>query len=625
LSAIDQSHRGRADANPARSTGSARILLRCYGYLRPYWRITAAAYLLLLAITGLSLLIPQLVRWIVDRGIEGQDMVLLGRSVLALLAATLFKGVLSFLQGRWTEIASQGVAYDLRNAIHHKLSALSFSYHDRAQTGQLLSRAIQDVERIRFLTGRATLRLLEAIALLLGTMVALVLMNPQLALLALATMPLVAYVAFRFGRRYRPLSLEIQQQLAILTTRLEQNLRGARVVKAFAQEPAEIERFDRENNRWFDLSAEAVRLQAFVVPLIDLIASFGSVFIIWYGGTLVINGALTLGELVAFSTYLGQLVMPVRRLGMIIPAMAMAAAAGERIFEILDAVSEVEDAPGARALPPVRGHVRFEGVSFAYFRRHKVLRDLSFEAEPGQVVALLGATGSGKSTIINLIPRFYDPTGGRITLDGHDLRDVTLSSLRDQIGIVLQETTLFAASIRENIAFGCPACTESEIVAAARAAQAHQFIAEMPEGYDTAVGERGATLSGGQKQRVAIARALLKDPRVLILDDATSSVDTETERLIQLALEGLMRGRTSFVIAQRLSTVRTANLILVLEKGRIAARGTHEELQRTSGLYAEIYHRQLRPQEAATAAASLGPATAAASPGMPISAQEDSP
>jgi ABC-type multidrug transport system fused ATPase/permease subunit len=582
-----------------KKAGSARILLRCYRYLRPYWLPTLGGYLLLVAITGLSLLIPQLIRTIVDRGIDGGDTSLLTWAVMALLGVTLLKGVLSYLQGRWIEVSSQGVAYDLRNAIHNKLSALSFSYHDRAQTGQLLSRAIQDVERIRFLTGRATLRLVEAGALLVGTFVALMQINVQLALLALATMPLVAYFAYRFGRRYRPLSLEIQQQLAVLTTRIEQSLRGARVVKAFAQEPAEIERFDRDNTLWFDLSAEAVRLQSFIVPLIDLTASLGTVFIIWYGGTLVINGGLTLGELVAFTTYLSQLINPVRRLGMIIPALAMAAAAGERIFEILDAVSEVEDAPGARDLSSVRGRVRFENVSFAYFGRHKVLNDLSFEAEPGQVIALLGATGSGKSTIINLIPRFYDPTGGRITLDGHDLRDLTLNSLRDQIGIVLQETTLFAASIHENIAFGRPDCTEEEVIAAAKAAQAHQFITEMPDGYDTLVGERGATLSGGQKQRVAIARALLKDPRVLILDDATSSVDTETERLIQLALEELMHGRTSFVIAQRLSTVRTADLILVLEKGRIAARGTHEELLRTSGLYAEIYDRQLRPQAAA--------------------------
>jgi ABC-type multidrug transport system fused ATPase/permease subunit len=588
-----------AAANPRPAATGRRVLLRCYGYLRPYWRLTLGAYSILLAIIGLSLVTPQVVRWIVDRGMGGQDTSLLGPAVLVLLALTLLKGVLSFVQGRWTEAASQGVAYDLRNAIHHKLSGLSFSYHDRAQTGQLLSRAVQDVERIRFLTGRASLRLVEAITLLAGTLVALLAMNPRLALLALATMPVIAYVAFRFGRRYRPLSLEIQQQLAVLTTRLEQNLRGARVVKAFAQEEAEVARFEDENDRLFELSVEGARLQALNVPLIDLIASAGMVFIVWYGGRLVIMGQLTFGELVAFSTYLGQLVQPVRRLGMIIPALAMAASAGERIFEILDAVSEVEDAPDAVPLPQVCGHVRFEQVSFAYFGRHTVLRDVSFEVLPGQVVALLGATGSGKSTIINLLPRFYDPTEGRICLDGYDLRWVTLNSLRDQVGIVLQETTLFAASVRENIAFGSPGAGESEIVAAAQAAQAHQFIVEMPQGYDTRVGERGVTLSGGQKQRIAIARALLKDPRVLILDDATSSVDTETERMIQLALERLMRGRTSFVIAQRLSTVRMADLILVLERGQVAASGRHEDLLRTSGLYAEICHRQLRPGDLA--------------------------
>ncbi len=583
--------------SPPQARGG-QILWRCYSHLRPYGWQVAGAYLFLLGINGLALVIPQVVRRIVDRGIRGGDPDLLGWLVLALLGLTLLKGVLSFAQGRWTEIASQGVAYDLRNAIHHKLSSLSFSYHDRAQTGQLLSRAVQDVERIRFLTGRATLRLVEGMTLLLGTLAALLWMNPRLALLALSTMPVLAYVAYRFGHRYRPLSLEIQQQLAVLTTRVEQNLRGARIVKSFAREETEIERFDRENGLWFRLSARAARLQSFNAPLIDLIASAGTVFILWYGGSLVIRGRLTLGELVAFSTYLAQLIQPVRRIGMIIPALAQASAAGERIFEILDAVSEVQDTPDALPLPPVRGHVRFEQVSFAYFGHHPVLKGISFEALPGQIIALLGATGSGKSTIINLIPRFYDPTAGRITIDGHDIRQVTLSSLRDQIGIVLQETTLFAATIRENIAFGRPTASEEEIVAAAQAAQAHSFILEMPEGYDTLVGERGVTLSGGQKQRIAIARALLKDPRILILDDATSSVDTETERLIQLALERLMQGRTSFVIAQRLSTVRMADLILVLDKGRLVASGTHAELLRTCGLYAEIYQRQFRPQEA---------------------------
>jgi ABC-type multidrug transport system fused ATPase/permease subunit len=580
-----------------RKPGAGRILLRCYSYLRPYWRWGVPAYLVLLVIVVLNMVIPQLIRRIVDQGIREQDIRLLSWSVLTLLGLTLLKGGLTFFQGRWIEMSSQGVAYDLRNAIHHKLSALSFSYHDRTETGQLLSRAIQDVERIRFLTGRASMRLVDGSVLLLGTMVMLVSMNPRLALLALVAMPLLVYRAFDFARRYRPLSLAIQQQLAVLTTRLEQNLRGARIVKAFAQEEAEVERFQDENAHWFNLSAQAARLQAINAPLMTLIANAGAVFIIWYGGLLIIRGQLTLGELVAFTTYLAQLAQPVRVMGMIMPVIAMAMAAGERIFEILDAESEVREAPNAIQLPPVRGHVRFEGVSFAYFGRHQVLRNVTFEALPGQVIALLGATGSGKSTIINLIPRFYDPTEGRITIDGQNIRRVTLSSLRDQIGIVLQETMLFATTVRENIAFGRPDASEEEIVAAARAAQAHAFIMAMPDGYDTQVGERGVTLSGGQKQRIAIARALLKDPRILILDDAMSSVDTETEQLIQMALERLMRGRTSFVIAQRLSTVRMADLILVLNKGRIVARGTHWELLRTSGLYVEIYHRQLRPQE----------------------------
>jgi ATP-binding cassette subfamily B protein len=570
------------------------ILARCFGFLRPYWQKTAGAYAMLLVITGLTLLTPQLIRIIVDQGIERQNTRLLGFSVLALLALTAIKGVLSFLQGRWTEAASQGVAYSLRGGIHRQLLALSFSYHDRTETGQLLSRALQDVERVRFLTGRAALRIVEAALLLLGALGALITLNPPLALLSLCTMPLLAYRAYAFGRRFRPLSLAVQQHLAVLTTRLEQNLRGARAVKAFAQEDAEITRFERENDHWFSLNAKAVRLEAINLPLLDLIANAGTVFIIWYGGLLVIRDQLTAGELVAFLTYLGLLVQPVRRLGMIIPAVTQAAVSGQRVFEILDARSEVQEEPDASPLPPVQGHVRVEHVSFAYFGRHPVLQDISFEAQPGQIVALLGATGSGKSTIINLIPRFYDPTEGRITIDGFDIRRVTLESLRAQIGIVLQESTLFAATIRENIAFGSPDAGDATVIAAARAAQAHDFIMGFPEGYDTYVGERGVTLSGGQRQRVAIARALLKNPRILILDDATASVDTHTEQQIQQALKQLMRGRTSFVIAQRLSTLQQADLILVLEQGRISACGTHAELLRTSGLYADIYGRQLR-------------------------------
>ena len=572
------------------------ILWRCFSYLRPYWRITAGTYTVMLLLTVVTLITPQFIRWIVDQGIREQDLSLLTWATVGLLLLTLVKGGLTFLEGRWSEVASQSVAYDLRNALHQKLADLSFAYHDQTETGQLLSRAIQDVDRIRFLTGRAALRLIASILLALGTLGVLALMNVQLAFLSMAAIPILAYRGYIFGRQMRPLSMAIQQQLAVLTTRLEQNLRGARVVKAFAQEKAEIARFEHENQEWFDLSADSARLQAWNTPLLDLIANVGTIFILWYGGRLVINQELTLGELVAFSTYLSQLINPVRRLGMIIPAISVAAAAGERIFEILDTQSEVKDAPNAYPLPAVQGHVRFDKVGFAYFNRHRVLGNISFEARPGEIIALLGATGSGKSSIINLIPRFYDPTEGRITIDSHDLRAVTLSSLRDQVGIVLQETTLFAASLRENIIFGRPQATEEEMIAAAKAAQAHDFIMHMPEGYDTYVGERGVTLSGGQKQRIAIARALLKDPRILILDDATASVDTTTEREIQIALAHLMQGRTSFVIAQRLSTVRSANLILVLDRGRIGASGTHAELLQTSELYARIYHGQLQAQ-----------------------------
>jgi ATP-binding cassette subfamily B protein len=399
------------------------------------------------------------------------------------------------------------------------------------------------------------------------------------------------------GSRLRPLSVEIQNQLGVLTTRLEQNLRGARVVKAFAQEPAEIERFEVENGRWFDLSNSSTHIQAINAPLLDLIANLGAVAIILYGGTLVIHKQLTVGELVAFSTYLGQLFNPIRLLGNIVPAIAQALSAAGRIFEILDAPNDVSDMPGAYPLPGIQGHVRFEDVSFAYSGTRTVLDRVTLDVQPGQVIALLGATGSGKSTITNLIPRFYDPTSGCILIDGHDIRQVTLQSLRSQVGIVLQETTLFIGTIEENIAFGCVGACHEKVVEAAKAAQAHDFILSMPRGYDTLVGERGVTLSGGQKQRIALARALLTDPRILILDDATASVDTETEHLIQAALDRLMENRTTFVIAHRLSTVRRADLILVLEKGKIVAKGTHAELLERSPNYREVYSRQLKESE----------------------------
>jgi ABC-type multidrug transport system fused ATPase/permease subunit len=523
--------------------------------------------------------------------------VTLTQTVAALLALVGVKGVFTYLEGRWTEIASQNVAYDLRNELQRKITALSFAFHDQAEAGDLLSRAIQDVERIRFLTGRASFRLVEGMVLMIFTAGVMIWMNWKLGVLAVLAMPLLVFQSIRFGRVFRPLSSQIQKQLGVLTSRVEQNLRGARVIKTYAQEGAEIERFEIENQHWFDISKQSFRLQSFNMPLLNLIANISSVAILWYGGTLVINHQLTLGELVAFTSYVAQLISPVRFLGMVLPAIAWASAAAERIFEILDTVPDVREEAGATELRLEQGLVNFEHVSFSYGKHSDVLKDISFEVKPNQVVALLGTTGSGKSTVINLIPRFYDPTAGRITIDGVDIRSVTINSLRSQIGMVLQETTLFAASIRENISFGKPDATQTDIEAAAQAAQAAEFIQHMPEGYDTEVGERGVTLSGGQKQRLAIARALLTDPRILILDDATSSVDSETEHHIQQALERVMHGRTTFVIAHRLSTVQRADMILLLDKGRLVAQGKHDELLRTSSLYGSIYHQQLKPRE----------------------------
>jgi ATP-binding cassette subfamily B protein len=505
------------------------------------------------------------------------------------------------------------VAFDLRNALYAKIQSLSFSYHDRAQTGQLLTRATNDVELVRMFTGMGFLQFLNSVVMLIGSLVLLFAMNWRLALVAVVILPLVLGLFSVFGLKARPMFIQVQKKLSALNTILQENLAGVRVVKAFAREPFEAERFGKGNRELLDEFLKVTRLMAFLFPTLFLVFNLSTLAIYWYGGFQVIGGDLTVGQLVAFNTYLMMVMMPVGIMGMIVTMISRAAASAERIFEILDARSEVADAPNAQPLSSIEGRVAFEDVRFRYFacgepfgyaqdrpRRTAsgsegewVLDGASFVAEPGQTVALLGATGSGKSTIINLIPRFYDVSEGCITVDGHDVRDVAIESLRSQIGIVLQEATLFTGTVRDNIAFGKPEATMEEIIAAAKAAEAHEFIVGFPDGYDTEVGERGVTLSGGQKQRIAIARALLLDPRILILDDSTSSVDFSTEERIQQALDELMKGRTSFIIAQRISTVLNADQILVLDKGRIVARGTHEELMESSPIYAEIYYSQL--------------------------------
>ena len=402
---------------PRTSTPLFKLLWRVYAYLRPYWKNVLATYLTLFVILALNTLIPQFIRWIIDTGIEANQPGVLTWSVLGLLGLTILKGVLNYIQGITSETASQNVAFDLRNDIQSKLTSLSFSYHDQSETGELLSRAIQDVERLRFLTGRATIRILDGSLLLLTTAIVMLFMNYQLAILVLLTMPLLVWRALHFGTRYRPLSLQVQKQLATLTTSVEQNLRGAREVKTYVQEEAETTRFERENDHWFNLSARAARMQALNMPLLFLIANFGIVIVILFGGRQVIAGQISIGEIIAFITYIGQLIDPVRRLGLIIPAVAIAGSAAERVFDILDTVSEVKDDPDATPITISQGQVQFEHVSFSY-GKHKVLSDINFTAQPGQIVALLGSTGSGKSTIISLLPRFYDPTAGSIRIDG---------------------------------------------------------------------------------------------------------------------------------------------------------------------------------------------------------------
>jgi ATP-binding cassette subfamily B protein len=504
------------------------------------------------------------------------------------------RGIFSFTQSFFAEKVSQGIAFDLRNDLFAKIQRLSFSYHDRNRTGQLMIRATDDVEKLRLFLGQGLLILLQAIVLLTGALTLLFVTNWSLALVVLPILPIALVLFMAFGSIARPLFSQVQQRISTLNTILQESVAGIRVVKAFAREPHQLRRFEAAADDVMNQQIKVARVLSFIFPSIFLIAGLGQVAVLYFGGRQILNGTLTIGEWQKFAIYLIYVFFPMGQIGFIIGQMSQASASADRIFEILDTENEVIDRADAKPLPAIRGRVEFRDVSFRYFNSSDpVLAEINLDAEPGTTVALLGATGSGKTSIISLIPRFYDVTEGAVLVDGIDVRDVTIESLRRQIGIVLQETNLFTGTIRENIAFGRPDATDEEVEAAAKAAAAHDFIAQMPQGYATPVGERGTTLSGGQKQRIAIARALLLNPAILILDDSTSSVDVATEARIQHALDQLMLGRTSFVIAQRISTVLNADQILVLDKGRIVARGRHAELMETSPIYVEIYRSQL--------------------------------
>ena len=600
---------------------------RAIAYLGRYRGVAIAAYAALLLSIGAQLLVPQLVQNILDAVVRGMLAHQLAQAPAAIQAAALsqagmsaaelqailanpltplywaialilvmavVRGLFAFAQAYLSEKAGQNIAFDFRNELFAKIQRLSFSYHDRNRTGQLMIRATDDVEKVRLFIGQGLLMAVQALVLLTGALAMLLVTNFQLTLVVLPILPLALVMFMIFGAITQPLFIKVQQKLSTLNTILQENLAGIKVVKAFATEAQEQKRFAAAADDLMHQQIYVARLFSFLFPVIFLIANLGQAAVLYFGGSQIIAGTLTIGEWQKFSLYLVFVFFPLGQLGFIISQMSQAAASANRIFEILDAPNEVTDKPDAIPLPPIRGEVVFDHVSFRYFGSSElVLDDVSFRAEPGQTVAILGATGNGKSSIINLIPRFYDVTSGRVLIDGYDVRDVTIESLRRQIGIVLQETNLFTGTIRDNIAFGRPDASDEEVIAAAKAAAAHDFIMSFPAGYDTPVGERGTTLSGGQKQRIAIARALLLNPRILILDDSTSAVDVQTELQIQQALDRLMKGRTSFVIAQRISTVVNADKILVLEKGRIVAEGTHAELIENSPVYAEIYRSQL--------------------------------
>ncbi|HVF01777.1 MAG TPA: ABC transporter ATP-binding protein [Rubrobacteraceae bacterium] len=593
---MDRRREGRPAGGDTAVSGSLRAVRRALAYLRSYRREAAGAFIALILSSAASLATPQLIRVAIDEGIAPRSLDIILLAVGGLVGAALMRGLFQFLQGYLAERASQGVAYDLRNDLFAKIERLGFGYYDKVETGQLVTRLTSDVEQIRTFAGSGVVQLAAAAVMLAGTTALLFSLNWRLALIALAIVPVIVVLLLRFVRRIGPLFRGVQQTLGRLNSILQEDLAGIRVIRTFAREDYERERYRSVNEELLGRNLETVRTFSNNFPFVFLLANLGTLAIILFGGLQVIGGGLTVGELVAFNTYLGFLLFPILTIGFLAAGISRAGASSQRVFEVLDAPLEVEDSPDAVPLPPVSCRVKFDDVSFRYpGDEREILRNINFTAEPGQTVAILGTTGSGKSTLVNLIPRFYDVTEGSVKLDGHDVRDVTLSSLRGQIGIVLQTSLLFSGPVRDNIAYGRPDATQKEIEAAARAANAHEFIRELPQGYASVVGERGVGLSGGQRQRIAIARALLVDPRLLILDDSTSAVDAETETAIQESLDRLMRegNRTAFVIAQRASTVRDADLILVLDGGTIVAQGTNEELLSESELYNEILGSQL--------------------------------
>ncbi|BAY98345.1 ABC transporter-related protein [Tolypothrix tenuis PCC 7101] len=579
---------------------SMQAIQRVLVSLRNYRWISLGALLSLLLLTVANAITPQLFRWGIDGGIVQQNLQIVLYSAAWMVVAAIARGLFNFGQSYWAEAASQGVAYDLRNKIFSKIQNLSFSYHDKAQTSQLLTRVTSDIEQIRTFVGTSLIQVIGAVVTLVTIAVVLLIMNWRLALITLTVVPISGWLMARFISRNDRLFGQIQQQLGDLNAVLQENLVGIRVVKAFVRESAERSRYTGLNNGLVTANMRTIDAIHNTFPFIFLLSNLVTLAVFGYGGAQVIGQRFSIGELVAFNSYLVLVLQPILLIGFAAPAIAQAAASAQRVYEVVDAAVEIRDRTDAIEFKTCGGRITFENVSFRYpGATTEALKDVSFETKPKELIAVLGMTGSGKSTVMNLIPRFYDVTNGSIRIDGRDVRDFTLKSLRAHIGIVFQETTLFSGTLRENIAYAKPNAPLAEVIEAAKTAQIHDFIDGLPDGYETIVGERGIGLSGGQKQRIAIARTLLTDYSILILDDSTSAVDAKTAAQIQAELDNLMRRKAcvTFVVAQRISTVKNADRILLIDKGRLVAQGSHEQLMQTSPLYGAILESQVKAKE----------------------------